>query len=210
MPPPLPLLLLLLLLTAAADFSNVIREKERKRVTYRGNRRSKLLSGEGFARHCTRTENRPRASRASATWMAPWMNKKEINGITNPVLRSIVMLSRACTRSNAVDHRFSLLISFLTRFSELSFLRFPSSLWWKLRDGRLNRDAVSDRDEHPDDGRFVSRSISRTYYFLFVLCDFAMRAKRKKRRRTKRRRRRIRRRGRKDRADLFRSFLSLR
>lgn len=69
MPPPLPLLLLLLLLllTAAADFSNVIREKERKRVTYRGNRRSKLLSGEGFARHCTRTENRPRASRASAT-----------------------------------------------------------------------------------------------------------------------------------------------
>lgn len=67
MPPPLPLPLLLLLLTAAADFSNVIREKERKRVTYRGNRRSKLLSGEGFARHCTRTENRPRASRASAT-----------------------------------------------------------------------------------------------------------------------------------------------
>lgn len=43
MPPP-PLLLLLL--TAAADFSNVIREKKRKRVTYRGNRRSKLLSGE--------------------------------------------------------------------------------------------------------------------------------------------------------------------
>lgn len=77
------------------------------------------------------------------------MNKKEINGITNPVLRSTVMLSRACTRSNAVDHSFCLLISFLTRFSELSSLEsdFVVSLRWKLRDGRLNRNAVSDRDE---------------------------------------------------------------
>lgn len=78
------------------------------------------------------------------------MNKKEINGITNPVLRSIVMLSRACTRSNAVDHAFSLAYPIFNALFTTIFSRIPS-----FRDGGLNRNA----DEHPDDSYHNSSKV---------------------------------------------------
>lgn len=110
--------------------------------------------------------------------MAPWMNKKEINGITNPVLRSTVIAGvHAKQRSS---------ITVSACFSKLSSLE--STPFVEIV--RLNRNAVS--DAYSDDSIHPQVEHS-AYYSLFVLCDFAMRAKRKERRWTKRGRRRIRR-----------------